>query len=678
MKLYKFYVCICVFSALIFSQTNAVPDQNAAETLIRVKVANIGEAQRLADLGLIIETGIVKNGVAEGFVSSNALAKIQDAGFTVTVIEPLLPLKVLYTFDDVVKLFSEWKKSYPQLTKFDTAGFSIGKKPILRFTISGTSGTAVRQRIHMCGSTHGNEKIGNETCMRIALELLQKYSSDQTIKALVDRSELVILPILNVDGFTYSSQGRRTLNNGKDPNRAFGWKLAGKDSDGSLPCQWPEMKTYLRIMVEAPCYLSIDYHAGMKATLTPFFASVTGGVLDADAYTKIKQVYPAMSSAERWETVYILESRGGGISCDQSYGKCGNIHLLPEECDHYPPESQIETITAFHMDKFFKVVAEMQKGVSGTIKDAKTGAPVYGRVQVAGKGAATCSDPRSGAFYKYIPAPSGTFDVKIFANGYKPETKSVQANATGFTTADFSLTPDTTLKFAGLSVDVIGIGNEISQSDIYSCLELHDNKGATINNGFIILDFGAKTPVSDRDGNDLTVYATNTAAYSVSVSDDPDKIVDGGTKIGDGSGVKSFDLKTAGIPSARFVRIDAGSSASPVIDAVEAEPRPLPTAIDQHGGASQNREKLLTAWYAPGGGIQFSAIIPAGEYTIAVFDVRGKSVVTLAQGYAKSPKTRVFSWNGADMNNRFCAPGAYLLHISSAKGNATVKIPQVR
>jgi hypothetical protein len=669
------FIIFFVYLTCIHAEKASTVNQNNPDIFVKIPVNSPEEAEELVDLGVQIELNMVVNGVAEGFVSPNNLELVRDAGFTVTVVEPeeiYTGRKPWYDFDDVVGLLTDWNEEYPEMTHFDTAGYSINGKPVLQFRLSGSPDTAARQRIYFSGACHGNEKIGTETCMLIISYLLENYSSDPEVKELVDRSDFVFHPILNVDGFTSSSQGRRTLANGNDPNRAFGWKLGGKSSDGSLPYQWPEMKTYLYPMIEAPSYLSLDYHAGMKATLDPFFAPVNGGVLDKDAYSKIGDVYPPMSQIERWEEVYIIETRGGGVACDGSYGKCGNISLLPEECNHYPPESDIERISQYHMDKFLDVIDEMQKGVYGRITDARDGSPVYGRIQVKDNGAATMSDPRSGAFYKYIPSPSGTFDVTVFANGYKPATKSVQANSGGFANVDFELEYDADLKFCAASVDVVGLDNEISQSEIYSCLESPDSEGTDID-GFIVVDFGAKTPVTDQDGaEDLTVHGTS-GTYTVSIHYDVDKIIDGeGVELGSGSGTKSFDLSSAGIDSARWVRIDASSTAT--IDAFEAAPREIPTAVSSYSvKASHDNTIKLISPAGLGRHILLQTFLPKGPFAVTVYDLKGRPVSTLASGNVKKSGLQSFYWDGLGENGFPCSNGTYVFHIKCTKGERTVK-----
>ncbi len=683
MKLFKQSVfCVIVVMFLVHAVEHPMAPEDHASTLVEVTVTSEAEIQKLFDLGMQVEMNRVQAKNVTGFVSIKGLEALTMEGFTYKVIEPPQSnsgesYKPWYSFNDVVELFDSWEKKYADMTTFDTVGYSLRNKPVLQFTVFGAPATAMRQRIYFSGACHGNEKIGTETCMMIIDHLLKNYSSDQKVKELVDRSEFVFHPILNIDGFTASQRGRRTLDNGRDPNRAFGWKMGGKGSDRSLPYQWPTMKAYFRCMVEAPWYLSLDYHAGMKATLDPFFAPVSGGVMDKAAYDRIGEVYPAMPMKENQESYYIFENRGGGIGCDGAYGKCGNISILPEQCNHYPPEREIENIAKWHMDKFLAVIKEMQKGVSGKLVDARDGSPVYGRVQVKEKGAGTYSDPRSGSFFKYLPYPSGSFEVSVFANGYKPATKTVQSNANGFAQVEFKLEYDSTLQFAALSADVVALDNEISQKEVYSSLLSPDGSGAKIE-GYLIWDFGAKSPITDQPGDkDLTIHGLS-GSYSVSIHNDVDKIIDDeGVKLGNGQGKTSFDLSSASIKSGRWVRIDSDNSAT--IDAIEAAPKRIATAIVDKRIINVTKQTLrILPHRASPLGMPIEAFIPQGAYSLSVYDLMGRPIQNINKGYAQAARIHTFVWDCSMKNGRHCSAGTYLILLSTDKGTSIVKGQIVR
>jgi hypothetical protein len=672
MKL-SYCISYILISCLILFTPASASEQNISEKHIQVQVSSPDELQKLLDLGLQIELNVVKNNIAEGFISSDNLEKVINAGFSPKVIESPAtgsddpgPLKPWYTFEDIVEILTDYTQTYPDMVKFDTIGFSIRSRPILQFKIATLPDTAIRQRFFLDGACHGNEKIGTETVMRIIKELVEKYSSNQRIKAMVDRCEFVCHPIINIDGFMSGTNGRRTLDNGKDPNRAYGYKTGGNSSDGSLPYEWPEMKSYLHSMIEAPWYQNMDYHCGTIALYQP-----SGSSLDRDAYNRLEELYPLDQFEKREETQWMI--RGGGLGYSASYGKTGTLALLPELCPHYPSTSKIDSLTQWNLDCYLEIVDEMNRGVRGRITDAATGTPLYARVQVKNRGSFIFTDPRSGAFHKFVPSPSGTFEVEVFANGFKPETKTVNANSSGFADINFPLVTDTTLKYAALSVDVIGVGNSPSLTENRRCLGSPDNSGVTVEDGFIIVDFGAKYLVTDKSGDDLTVHTTNTESYSVSVHYDVDKIIDDeGIDLGSGSGTESFDLNGA-IDSARWVRIDAGSSSSPSIDAIEAEPREFPTGIIPVSQKTQYNDPIKIISNTSTRGVTFQAVIPKGDYSIAVYTMTGKKIQTISKGTAKSLYSKKFNWTGKKLS-----AGTYLIHVETSAGEKAIKILLIR
>jgi hypothetical protein len=549
--------------------------------------------------------------------------------------------------------------------------------------INCTGDKTPKQRFFFDGATHGNEKIGSEICMRVMKELIEKYGTDPKIKALVDRSEFVFIPIINPDGFCSGTQGRRSLENGKDGDRAGGFKLAGKDSDGSLPYQWPELKAMYLMHVDAPTYFGCDYHCGQESFLLPFFAnSVTGGLPDAAACSKIASFYPipaidTMSKEYKEYKEYYDEEyggKGGGITNDGAYGKNGSLSCMPEVCPHYPAESSIDGITLKNFNNIQAVIGEMQKGVSGVIRDAKTKNPLYARVTVKSHGVPVFASPFSGAYYKYIPSPSGTIEVTVFSNGYKPQTKTVPAVSAAFATLDFDMEYNNALKFYALSLELIGVGNSMTFQQMLDCLESSDGKGTPVNNGFIVVDLGPNTYATHQSANDITVYGAGSDKYAVSVSNNPSEIVDKGKPLGEGSGKASFDLSKAGIDKARYVRIDATGTAT--IDAIEAEPHDLNASIgDQNTTKVIPLQKIFSNKASKS--ITVQSYIPHGAFGVKIYDCTGKMIFDLAHDYASFSALQTFVWMGVDAHGSHCSSGTYIFIISSSSGRVAVKAPVV-
>ncbi len=685
MKIITFLIlALFICSAPVLGSNNVIIAQDdICDILIRVPVSGSAEVKELINTGLQIEHNAVKNGVAEGFISRKNLKVIKDSGFDVTIIydgtqkqlnrkdphQKNTSRKSFYTYEDVHDLLDQWSKDYPEITKFDTIGFSIEERAVFQMKISGSADTAVRQRVFINGACHGNEWIGTEACMRDMEYFLENYATDPKVKETVDRTDFVFHPIQNPDGFTSGDKGRRQLANGVDPNRAFGYKFSGGGSDGSLPYQWPEMKTYIHTMIEAPHCLSIDYHCG---TITVYSAGGYGA--DKAAYDALKALYP-LGDNER-DIFYPPEVRSGGYAYAGSYGKTGGVALLPELCNHYPPESDIEELTQFNLDCLLDILDEMQKGVRGRVTNAVTGAPVYGRVEVTNQGSPIYTDPRTGAYNKYFPNPSGTIEVTISANGFTDETKTIAANSNAFADLDFQLTPDDEQKYSALSVDVIGIANSSSIENTRAALGLNDNNGMTIEDGFMIVDFGAFYFLTDKDGDDLTVYSTNSNGYEVSAHWDIDKVIDKeGIVIGEGSGEQSFDIGEAGLDSARWVRIDV-TSGSPSIDAIECNPRDIPTLTKDTKflNPAKSSARIL---FSPKGMI-LQAYFDKGPYSIAVYGVNGKRISVLKRGTVTTAGVQQMHLYRFDNRSSFLPGGMYVFHLQSNRDKKVIKVPVIR
>jgi len=53
---------------------------------------------------------------------------------------------------------------------------------------------------------HGNEVVGRELVLRLAMYLCEKYNSDQNIKQLIDNTRIHIMPSMNPDGWQIAYQ----------------------------------------------------------------------------------------------------------------------------------------------------------------------------------------------------------------------------------------------------------------------------------------------------------------------------------------------------------------------------------------------------------------------------------------------------------------------------------------
>lgn len=131
---------------------------------------------------------------------------------------------------------------YPSLTQIVTIGYSVEGRPIngLKISSTPTVNDATKGDVVFVGCHHAREWMSVEVPLYVAIRLLDEYGSDPALKADMDRLQIWIIPVLNVDGFQYTQtkinrywrKNRRNNGDGTfgvDINRnySYEWALPG-------------------------------------------------------------------------------------------------------------------------------------------------------------------------------------------------------------------------------------------------------------------------------------------------------------------------------------------------------------------------------------------------------------------------------------------------------------------
>jgi hypothetical protein len=115
-----------------------------------------------------------------------------------------------------------WATQYPGLCRTVEIGFSVQGRSLLALRVCGQPSALGRlPQVKLIGGIHGNEPVSTDLLMRLLRHLLEGYGQDPGITAVVDATDLWVLPLMNPDG--YEATGGRTRENasGVDLNRDF-------------------------------------------------------------------------------------------------------------------------------------------------------------------------------------------------------------------------------------------------------------------------------------------------------------------------------------------------------------------------------------------------------------------------------------------------------------------------
>jgi len=288
------------------------------------------------------------------------------------------------TLDNINMYIDEVARIYPVIASVFEVGTSSEGRIMYGVKITGP-GKDIKPGFWIDGGIHAREWISPATVLYTLNQLVTGYNTDVEITKLVNSLEIYILPVFNVDGYTFTmatggqrlwrktrSKNKGSSCMGTDPNRNWDdhWGTVGASGDpcdetyyGSAPFSEPEVLAVARFLQERPnmeAYFNI--HSYSQMFLSPYGWTNE----DTKDYTVqmdcMKKAVTALEAVHGTKYVYgpsaytIYETSGG--SDDYCYTWLGIVHSyvveLRDEGQYgfLLPASQItatgeETLAAF-------------------------------------------------------------------------------------------------------------------------------------------------------------------------------------------------------------------------------------------------------------------------------------------------------------------------------------------
>ncbi|OAQ65367.1 carboxypeptidase [Pochonia chlamydosporia 170] len=199
-----------------------------------------------------------------------------------------------HSYNDHLQWMRDMAAQYSSNVKVVTSGTTGEGNTITGLHIFGSSGGGAKPAVVFHGTVHAREWIVAMTLEYISKELITKYPTDSAIKAVVDKYDFYIFPIVNVDGFKYSQTTDRMWR--KNRGRNQGSTCVGTDNNRNWPHKWdgpgsstspcsetyrgasagntPEVKSYVsslqKIKQSQGIKLYIDWHSFGQYFMTPY------------------------------------------------------------------------------------------------------------------------------------------------------------------------------------------------------------------------------------------------------------------------------------------------------------------------------------------------------------------------------------------------------------------------
>jgi hypothetical protein len=487
-----------------------------------------------------------------------------------------------HNYDQIIALMDSLATVFPDICQKTVFGLTPQGRELTCLKISDNPGIDENEpEILFDGGIHGDEIGGPENLIRFARDLCVSYGNDPGITDLVNSHEITIYPMVNPDGRANMS---RYNSNQVDCNRDWGYMWNGEGNSPGAFSQL-ETRTIRDCIYNRRFVIHVTYHSGEQAVLYPWCYR-SAHVPDYNALIQLASVYSISSgySNLQYRQSY-ADYPTNGETIDYSYGADGTDALTMEISNSkQPPNSQIQYYYLANVPSMIAMIKNAGYGIGGTVTDSITGLPVEAAIFVDDF-FPVYTDTVVGDYHKYLP--QGTYSLKVIANHYLTKViNNVVVNGQTSTLMDVQLQPASGHYGMKVGAAVIPGNNPMDEANTPGVIGKPDSICySTGKNGWIIIDM--QDSVTNIQGDDFTVYEGDTVPEGFTCLVGPS--LDGPwISLGTGTGTTSFDLESAGVTAARFIKIlDDGigqqniSDAGFDLDAVESMSPPTNIRITE-------------------------------------------------------------------------------------------------
>ncbi len=169
-----------------------------------------------------------------------------------------------HTYETLSAELKTIAEKYPNLVDLQSAGKTVQGREMwyVRLT-SKSSVTPSKPKVLYISSMHGDEVTGKEMMVYLIRDLLAKYGNDAATTALLDHSEVFIMPSMNPDG---TQKSQRFNANGVDLNRDFP-ELNESPFGGN---QAIETRNIMELHRENHFLVALNFHGGSLCVNIPW------------------------------------------------------------------------------------------------------------------------------------------------------------------------------------------------------------------------------------------------------------------------------------------------------------------------------------------------------------------------------------------------------------------------
>ncbi|KAH7041540.1 uncharacterized protein B0I36DRAFT_380267 [Microdochium trichocladiopsis] len=192
------------------------------------------DAQVLSeDLGELIAG---EGEIAEYEGTTSMRLSSEDGEVSAAALPSLSWFSAYHAYDAHLTFLRDLQGAFPSNSEIITAGTSVQGRTITGIHLWGSGGKGSKPAIYFNGNVHAREWITSKVAEYLAYQLVVNYNNDTAVKAVLDKYDFYILPIVNPDGFVYTQTTDRLWR--KNRQTRSGTSAVGTDINRNWPYQW--------------------------------------------------------------------------------------------------------------------------------------------------------------------------------------------------------------------------------------------------------------------------------------------------------------------------------------------------------------------------------------------------------------------------------------------------------
>uniref|UniRef100_A0AAQ4NXP9 Carboxypeptidase D, a n=1 Tax=Gasterosteus aculeatus aculeatus TaxID=481459 RepID=A0AAQ4NXP9_GASAC len=375
-----------------------------------------------------------------------------------------------YNYVNLTGRLRSLAQKYPRIANLSSVGRSVEGRElwVMRITEDPRGDAPGKPKFKYVGNMHGDETVSRQVLVYLVEDLLTKYGEEPRITALVDTTDIYIMPSMNPDGFERAAEGdcggsSRARNNARnaDLNRSFPDQYDGTSVN---PDTVPEVTAVIKWIQEMKFVLSGNLHGGTVVASYPFDDSALhqqqghySKAEDDKLFRYLASVYsqnhPGMKTGvpncddspdETFENGIINGAQwydvpGGMQDYNYLHGNCLEI-TMELSCCKYPPASELRKEWNLNRESLLAYIEKVHIGVRGYVKNAVDGAALFNASIVVTSIHHNLTTGKYGEYYRLLLP--GTYNITAAAPGYAPMTVLGVAVVEGTATElNFTLAP---------------------------------------------------------------------------------------------------------------------------------------------------------------------------------------------------------------------------------------------